>query len=330
VTLAANGGVGAVGTAGNDASLSVSGGTFTADTLAVNGGTFALTGGTLNLGAGGLTRTGVNPIQVNLGAGTVGATAAWTSSVAAALTDSATGTSFDTTGGNIGLSGSLSGSGKLVKTGSGTLNLTGANNYAGSTDVTGGTLTAGGAGSIASSSGINVTSGGTLLLGGSGIDRIGGSVPLTLSGGKFSTAGLSNQTEALGTFNLSGNSVLDFGSGLGDQLFFSAVGAHTASTTLSILNWSGIANQLGDASSDRLIFDGFASSFSSIYNQSDVSFDGVSGYAAIQFGGQFEIVAVPEPSSTALVGASTLLALVGLRELRRRSGRNLPLSKPQS
>jgi MYXO-CTERM domain-containing protein len=52
-----------------------------------------------------------------------------------------------------------------------------------------------------------------------------------------------------------------------------------------------------------------------------ISFDGVSGYQAIQFdANHFEIVAIPEPSSTALLGAAALLGLVGYRERRRLSG----------
>jgi len=48
LTLAPNGGIGAAGTAGNDAAFNLSGGSFTANSIAVNAGTLNATGGTLN------------------------------------------------------------------------------------------------------------------------------------------------------------------------------------------------------------------------------------------------------------------------------------------
>jgi autotransporter-associated beta strand protein len=48
LTLALNGGTGAAGTAGNDAAFNLSGGSFTAGSIAVNAGTLNATGGTLN------------------------------------------------------------------------------------------------------------------------------------------------------------------------------------------------------------------------------------------------------------------------------------------
>lgn len=78
----------------------------------------------------------------------------------------------------------------------------------------------------------------------------------------------------------------------------------------------------GGNTTDRLIFlTGSSSAFVSAFDQSDISFNGVFGYHAIDFGGGgFEIVAVPEPSSTALLGAMALIGLIGFRE-RMRFGR---------
>ena len=163
-TLAANGGSGADGTAGNDAAFNLSGGTFSAGTLAVNSGTLTANGGTLNLGSGGITSTGANAVQVNLGATTVGATAGWSTSVAMTLTDSATGTTFNTTGGNIAHSGVLSGTGKLVKANTGLLTLSGTNTYTGATTINGGTLAING-NQLAATGAVSVNNSGTRLIG---------------------------------------------------------------------------------------------------------------------------------------------------------------------
>ncbi len=65
------------------------------------------------------------------------------------------------------------------------------------------------------------------------------------------------------------------------------------------------------------------SDFTSVYDQADVQFSGhPTGYAAITFGDMtsYEIVPVPEPSSTALLGTVGLLGLAGYRERRRLKG----------
>lgn len=210
VTLAANGGVGAVGTAGNDAALSLSGGTFIAATIAVNSGSLVLTGGTLNLGAGGITSTGANAIQVSLGSGTVGATTAWSSSVAAALTDAATGTVFDTTGGNIELSGVLSGSGNLIKSGTGALTLSGVNTHFGTTTVSEGALALTSTGSTGTGA-VTVQTGSTIL----GTGLIQGSSFVAQSGASV-YAGVDTSDPSFGTLEFtpaSGSASFDFQSG---------------------------------------------------------------------------------------------------------------------
>ena len=117
----------------------------------------AMTGGTMTVGSGGIVNTGQGNNYFNAGATTIGATAPWSSSMGIGLTDATTGTTFDTTGGNITLSGGLNGSGILHKAGPGTLYLSGANSYTGATSVNNGTLqigTGGSTGSLSTSSSI--------------------------------------------------------------------------------------------------------------------------------------------------------------------------------
>jgi hypothetical protein len=44
------------------------------------------------------------------------------------------------------------------------------------------------------------------------------------------------------------------------------------------------------------------------------------GAQEVHFGGEYEIVPVPEPATTALVGSLALCALIGYRERRRIGG----------
>ncbi|MFM2243719.1 MAG: toxins and related Ca2+-binding domain [Verrucomicrobiota bacterium] len=140
VTMSLNGGTGAAGTAGNDAALNLSGGSLTTPALQLNSGTLTASGGTLTLGSGGISSTGTAPVVANLGAVTLAASAPWTTTVSAALTESTTATTVDTTGGNITLGGILTGTGNLLKTGTGTLEIPAANTFTGTTTVTGGVL----------------------------------------------------------------------------------------------------------------------------------------------------------------------------------------------
>ena len=123
-------------------------------------GTYNLNGGLLKVYA---LSAGAGAAAFNLGGGTLGGVSAWSSSLAMTLTGSSGNATIDTTGGNIGLAGVVSGSGGLVKVGSGTLILSAANTYVGPTTVAAGRLEVDG--SLASP--ITVTGGGVLCGAGS-------------------------------------------------------------------------------------------------------------------------------------------------------------------
>ena len=210
ITLAANGGTGAAGTAGNDAALNLTGGTINTTTLAVDSGTVTATGGTLNIGSGGITSAGGRPIAINLGATTLGANSAWSTTLPVTLTNVATGTTVNTGGGNISLSGTLSGTGKLNKSGTGTLLLAGTHSFSGGTVVAAGTL----AGDTTLSSSLAVQSGGVISPGSGGPGTMAtgsltldGSYACDVTGGSSDTINVTGDvTIALGSIQIAASS----------------------------------------------------------------------------------------------------------------------------
>jgi len=129
---------------------------------AARAGTLTLGGGTVNVGSGGMYEDGGLKGTINLNSGTLGALAGWSSSMDMTLGGSV---DIDTTGGDIALSGALSGGGGFAKVGSGSLTLSGANTYAGNTTVSNGTLKLSGGSAIPDGAGkgdVIVASGGTL------------------------------------------------------------------------------------------------------------------------------------------------------------------------
>jgi len=126
--------------------------------LATGNGIYNLTGGTMNIGGGGITSFS-NIYQLNLGGGTIGATAEWLTPLAINLTGTNGSTTFNAPGVIVALNGDITGTGGIIKTGDGVLNLNGtANAYSGTTLVNEGTL----AGLGNSSSAVTVASGATL------------------------------------------------------------------------------------------------------------------------------------------------------------------------
>ena len=102
-------------------------------------GAYTLSGGSIYIGANGIGTTS-GKYAINLGGGTVGAQASWSSSLNMNLTNLNGSVTFDTALNIITLSGALSGNGGLTVIGGGTLELSGANTYLGDTTVSAGTL----------------------------------------------------------------------------------------------------------------------------------------------------------------------------------------------
>jgi fibronectin-binding autotransporter adhesin len=156
-----------LGIAGGTASFMQSGGTQSVtNTLEVGNfagdGVYNLSGGLFLVGSGGITQ-GSGTAAFNFGGGTLGATAAWSSSVVMTLTGSGGNATIDTTGGNISLSGDLSGPGGLMKADAGTLTLSGSNTYFGGTTVSDGSLVVANAEGLAD--GANLTVGNAAAFG---------------------------------------------------------------------------------------------------------------------------------------------------------------------
>jgi len=123
-------------------SFTQSGGTHAAGNLVLaqnagSAGTYSLNGGSLSVSG---LAVGAGTASFNLGGGTLGAAAPWTSSVNVNLSGIGGPGAVDTTGGNIELSGNLTGAGGLAKIGAGTLTLTGSNTFSGGATLNGGVL----------------------------------------------------------------------------------------------------------------------------------------------------------------------------------------------
>ena len=172
--------------AGYAATMTQSGGTVTANGIqfggdtgtydAASSATLTLSGGSLYVGAQGITRgsgAGTLPVGIHLQGGTLGASVTWSSPMDMKL-GAATIRAANSAGTaqNITLSGVLSddsGAGTLTKTGAGTLTLSGAsdNTFTGATTVNAGTLDLGKVNAVSSSSSLTIANGAGLALGSS-------------------------------------------------------------------------------------------------------------------------------------------------------------------
>ncbi len=284
-------------TVNDSAAVTISG----SHTLSING-TGATTGITINSGAG------LATINSNLALGGSSQTIAVYNAAGLLIT------------------GSVSGTIGLTKTGAGTLTLAGTNTYTGVTTINGGTLSAAAPGALGGTSSIVVNLGGTLLLSASGsptTDRINDNSTMTLNGGTFNTAGLSEHglsggtvTPGMGAVTLSSNSVIDLGGGA-SVIAFANSNAQTWTGTLSIYNWSGTPG--AGNGTDQLYFGTDATGLTAeqlsqiaFYSDSGTTFLGWAGYANDLDG---EVVPVPEPSTW--FATALAFGALGVTQLRR-------------
>jgi fibronectin-binding autotransporter adhesin len=122
--------------------------------------TLNLAGGALNIGAGGIKTSGAG--DVNLGGGTLGALADWSSPLNMNLSGTNGNVTADTMGRLVTLSGVLGGPGGFVKSGAGALWLTATNQtFAGASEISGGVFAMNGA--VAAP--FTIRPGGTLVVG---------------------------------------------------------------------------------------------------------------------------------------------------------------------
>lgn len=142
--------------------------------------TINLTGGQLKIGSDGIVTGGTQNKTINLGNGTLGALATWSSPVPMNVTAA---TTIDSGSHDITLSGALTGAGSITKTGAGTLALSGTNTFTGPTNVNAGSLQIGGD----TGGTINIAAGATIKTGTPTLPQAGVVHTLNLASGSASS-----------------------------------------------------------------------------------------------------------------------------------------------
>ena len=259
------------------AEMNISGGEVSLKCLSLSNGqnkgkgTLRFTGGTLNIGDGGIVRnkrnvSGSMAAEVYLGQGTVNATAnqTWGNNLTLSLTGRSAADTADVAGGvttfnadsgkTITIPSVISGVGALTKTGAGTLTLSGANTYTGDTTISAGTIELTGNGTLGTGA---VTDNGTLKFNFSAdktlTNAISGSGMIVKEG--TNTVKLNNAVSYAGNMTINGGKVSLYSngsntfslknlSGSGDLELRLAGGTSGSATTLTSLTSSGFTGYI--------------------------------------------------------------------------------------
>lgn len=272
--------------------------------MPVTGAVAVGTGTTLAVNAGGAGEF----TSATSGAGSIGGLLSGVGGQGAAVNYSGNVTlGIDTTGGNVTYAGSMANVGttlSLQKLGSLRLTLNGNNTFTGATTVGGtGTLDLARVGgqSLGSTTSVTVNSGATLLL--SQSDQVNDAATVTLSGGTIRNTNAGGIGETFGNLNLTADSFLDFGNGLGNNVMnfgtYAGGGFKLTVQDFAAGNVLTFKTDLTSTINNTSLFD-FSNAFTSGWN---------SGTST------FTITAIPEPST--YVAALGLAGLM-LWPLRRR------------
>lgn len=244
--------------------------TLNASSLSLGG--LAGASSTLTLGAGAVLELGGNisflnanaPLGATLqGAGTVRLNGTRTISVQNIATDPDLTISTVLTDGTV--------SSGIDKTGASTLLLSGANAYTGETNVSSGTLLVqGSAGSIASSSAVNVAATSVLTLGEltdtTSVDRLGNAATISLNGAAAGGANFNlngpnltvagTHVETIGTLQVAGDhrSVITLQAGAGDQVELNAAALSRTGKAVGLVRGSLLGSTSGTVDSARVFF----------------------------------------------------------------------------
>jgi fibronectin-binding autotransporter adhesin len=214
----------------------------------------------------------------------------------------------------------------ITKVGAGTWTLTGANTYTGATTVNNGTLSLAATKTLSATSSISIASGATLSLAAASAlntpgatngtaNGVTGQVPITLGGGTLLRNGtgvsLGSQsgtagTVGIGLLTLTAASTINYGTTGVGTLNFNGLAGVSGTNTLSVINYTttempGTAGV--DGTDDRLVFNQDVASFLPY-----ISIDGSTPTELLLGNGEYELLAVPEPSTWAAV-------LIGLGSL---------------
>ncbi len=330
----------------SSASNTYSGGTFVTQGMLragagnVLGASDGVTSGTGNLSTSGASVFDVNGFNQSVGkltspAATGSAVAGYVTNTATTISTLSTGNGV-TAGNDFTYSGVIQYNVALTKEGGAKMTVTKDNTYYGPTTVNGATLEV--QGRLSGTSAVAVNSGATLLLNSStNADNIvnpNADVAIT-SGTLQIDNSKTGTTQTYNKLTLSGTPIIDFGTGSTNKLLFQQIltNLNTFGGTLSIWNWTGSAYAEGsvldpgtDLTQDRFLFNtdpgyGNGSNIGNVLFYSDNGLTQIgTGAGQVAFGSQFEIVPVPEPTTTMLLGSVALCALLGYRGRQRQSG----------